>query len=69
MNRECLFFVGKFPPIRVNSIGRLLYLVTAFERLVGRTLHRFLQLDVRFGSEKDVTHPSDNILQQCLHRG
>ena len=68
-NRERLSFVGRLPLIRVTGMGesfvprlRLLSVIATFERLVGGALHHLLKLDVRLGSEEDLTHPSYVIL-------
>ena len=67
---EHLSFVGWLPPIRAISMGwssvsrlRLLPIVAAFESPVDRALHCFFQLDVRLGSERDLIHPRDAVLQ------
>jgi len=55
-SRECLLLEGGLPPILVTSIGQSLVMriylfsvVVALERVVDRTIHSLLQLNIRLG--------------------
>ena len=55
-SQECLLLEGELPPILVTSIGQSLVMriylfsvVVALERVVDRTIHSLLQLNIRLG--------------------
>ena len=41
----------------------LRFVIVVFERIIDRTLHSLIQLNIRLGSEYDLTYPRDVMLQ------